>query len=304
MWSRFGIVKNRKQERSVLMHYPIKVPKQLLAHSLCLVITMISMTACAASPDEKITPSQSPPSDPNSAPDGPSAAVQFDKIQQTLGQMNNTLNKARSDAPSAKVPVANAPAPKVANNAMEMTSDTPQSPSSMSKGKMMKSMPSNKTPAKRGMGMCKGMMCKKMMMGMSMMGQPPAAKATSLQAGDPLPGYPNAPHLYHLGEADFFLDHAQRLSLSPEQNASLTAIKNRWTGQEKNIDAQISRQEQALWQATAKGQPDSVDIHKKVADIEALNSRLRLAFITSVGKAVAVLTPEQVAVLMQAEQSR
>jgi len=265
---------------------------------------MTSITACAASADGKIIPSQPPPSNANSAPDEPSAAVQFDKIQQTLGQMNNTLNKVRSDAPSAKVPVANAPAPKVANNAMEMTGDTPQSPSSMSKGKMMQSMPSNKTPAKRGMGMCKGMMCKKMMMGMSMMGQPPAPKATSLQARDPLPGYPNAPHLYHLGEADFFLDHAQHVALSPQQSASLTAIKNRWTAQEKDIDAQISHQEQALWQATATGQPDIVSIRKKVADIEALNSQLRLAFITSVGEAVAVLTPEQVALLMQAEQSR
>ena len=136
-----------------------------------------------------------------------------------------------------------------------------------------------------------------------MMGQPPTQK-NAQRAGEILPGYPNSPHLYHLGEADFFLDHSKYLSLSPQQNTLLKEIKNSWEIQQQNMAAQISKREQALWQATASGQPDLENIKKNISDIEALSSELRLAFIHSVGKAVDTLTQAQVTQLMQSEEAR
>lgn len=357
------------------MKFSIKPPMKLLRRGLFLTVTIISLNACAVAADEKpVMSQQSQPPYAEAELDATSESVQFDKIQQTLVHINNTLTA--TNTPSADVLISNssmggmggnsaqstlaptsmsdsmmmqepmsAQMPAASNNAMGMadrSSPRTQAPSSTSKGMMimqqtmpmqpppstgdamgmganstplaqtlpsmsdgmqMRSMPANNASTNKRMVSCKGMMCKRKMMGMSMMGQPPAPQVDSVGAHDSLPGYTNAHHLYHLGEADFFLDHAQQLSLLPQQQKLLTAIKNSWLIQEESIDVQISEQEKVLWQATAVGQPNSLVIHNAVAEIETLNRQLRLAFIASVGKAVAVLTPAQVVVLIKSERS-
>tara|TARA_R110001592_G_scaffold43362_1_gene140537 strand:+ start:18008 stop:18712 length:705 start_codon:yes stop_codon:yes gene_type:complete len=142
----------------------------------------------------------------------------------------------------------------------------------------------------------------KMNMQKSMMGQRPMSQAKSMQTTDSLPGYPQAAHLYHLGAAEFFLDHTEQLSLSSQQTESLTVIKNEWGAYQEKVNVQIADLEQALWQATAQGQPDLEGIRKIIADIEALTAQLRLTFITRVGKAVTVLRAEQAALLTSVEK--
>ena len=290
------------------MQFPIRIPGRLTRCGVFLTITLVSMNGCAISAEGTMAPSQLP--QPEVVTDNEqqtlSPEVQFREIKKILGQIDTVSKKAQSDtrSPGTNFSKKSATEPKRISNVMMMSGDAPssQTQSAMGKGKMMQGMSSGAQRSKKAMGKCKGMMCKKMMMNMSMMGQRPMPQATSMQASESLPGYPQAPHLYHLGEAEFFLDHTQALSLSSQQSASLTAIKNEWMAQLEEINAQISTHEQALWQATAQGQPDIADIRKKVADIETLSGQLRLRFIISVGKAVNILTPEQVGLLISAEK--
>ena len=131
---------------------------------------------------------------------------------------------------------------------------------------------------------------------MSMMGKPPATSNDA--AAQSLPGYPNAAHLYHLGESDFFLDHADRLGLSTPQRDQLTKIKQDWQTQNRDREKQIDTLEQQLWQQTAAGQPDWPAITSTIRETERQRGALRLAFIQAVGRAVTVLSTEQVDKLM------
>lgn len=121
------------------------------------------------------------------------------------------------------------------------------------------------------------------------MAMPQPAPGTSVTA---LPGVPGASHLYHVGSTGFFLDQAQ-LKLSTEQQTKLNQIKERAVLARATADRKIEQAEQELWALTGAGQPDAAKIQPKLQEIEQLRTAQRLAFITAVGEATSVLTPEQ-----------
>ena len=309
------------------MQFPIRMPGRLTRYGVFLMTTVVNMNGCTVSAEETMAPSQLASSEVVAARERQtlSPEVQFREIQKILEEIDNAPKNAQPNThnPSANLPIKSATESVGTSNAMRMAGDassnqfkldmgkskgkgkmmkgaSPASNGATGMGNMMEDMSSDTQASSGPMGMCKGVMCKKM--NMSMMGQRPISQVSSTQATENLPGYPQAPHLYHMGEVDFFLDHTQYLSLTSQQGDSLIAIKNEWMSQQENINVQTSTLEQALWQATAQGQPDIADIRKKVADIEALNGQLRLTFITRVGNAVNTLTPEQVELLMSAEK--
>ena len=74
----------------------------------------------------------------------------------------------------------------------------------------------------------------------------------------------------------------------------LKAIQSQWQRQQKSLISERDSHEQRLWELTALGQPDYKALQKTVMAIESTNSKIRLAFIQQVGKAVSVLTTQQV----------
>ena len=122
-----------------------------------------------------------------------------------------------------------------------------------------------------------------MMPGMSSMNMPPSA----------LPGFPGASHIYHIGATGFFLDHAEHIGLSTEQQVGLNKIKEQALLSKSASDRQIEQAEQELATLTSSDQPDLKKIEAKVRDIAKLGSDQRIAFIKAVGEAAKLLTPDQ-----------
>lgn len=241
----------------------------------------------------------------------------FSKIQRALDQMNSNLNQTASSTP-ANPPKTTSSDRQVAGE----SSTTLQENSSMQSSKKMdmgKGMGMNMGKSmgkgmkmdmsapmsmqgmqqdKMMMGKCKGMMCKMGMKNMSMMGQPPKDQAPgTANTETSLPGYVNVPHLYHIGESEFFLDHTAHLDLTKNQIGQLQTIQSQWQRQQKNLISERDSHEQRLWEFTAMGQPDYKAIQETVMAIESINSKLRLTFIEQVGQAVTVLTAQQVSKL-------
>lgn len=152
----------------------------------------------------------------------------------------------------------------------------------MMKGKGMSSKKMSGGMKKMGGGMMNGM-------GMKMMGKMPDASMENSS----LPGFAGASHIYHIGSTGFFLDHADHLQLSTEQQKQLNQIKEAAVLEQSEFDRQIESAEHQLWSLTSKGQPDGSAIETKLADIGVLNSQKRFNFITAAGKAAQVLTKEQ-----------
>ncbi|MEW5976333.1 MAG: periplasmic heavy metal sensor [Acidobacteriota bacterium] len=116
-----------------------------------------------------------------------------------------------------------------------------------------------------------------------------------------LPGFPGASHLYHIGATDFFLDHPQHITLTPDQQTALNRIKERALLNQATSDRKIEEAEQELWALTAADAPDTAKVEAKVREIEKLRGDQRLAFIRGVGEAAKVLTDEQRAALLGAK---
>ncbi len=175
------------------------------------------------------------------------------------------------------------------------------------------SMPKNKGKMnmKEGMSMEKGMSMENMkpqgmmksehhstssamgeMQMMSMMGKRPGA--AEKMSTTSLPGYDNAAHLYHLGEQNFFLNYADNIGLNTQQRDQLTIIKQQWQTQSQNMKDKIDALEERLWQQTAVGIPNWQDVSKTIRDTESQRGDMRLAFIQTVGKAVKILSKDQV----------
>lgn len=108
-----------------------------------------------------------------------------------------------------------------------------------------------------------------------------------------LPGFPGAPHLYHVGSTGFFLDHPQHITLSAGQQAALNRIKDKSAVDQTNTDRRLADLEEELWLLTAADVPDAAKIGAKIRAIESLRSDQRLTFIRAVGEAGKVLTAEQ-----------
>ena len=150
-------------------------------------------------------------------------------------------------------------------------------------------------PMRMGMGEMKmgGDMMK--MMGMSNMPAPSPAMAPAQAAMPPsaLPGFAGVSHLYHIGATGFFLDHAQHINLSADQQAALNKMKQQALAAKSSSDQQIEQAEQELGNLTSADQPDAALIEKKVRDIEKSRVDERLSFIRAVGEAAKLLTDEQ-----------
>ena len=129
------------------------------------------------------------------------------------------------------------------------------------------------------------------MMGMGAMGgmNSPAAMATP----SALPGFPGQSHVYHIGAADFYLDHAQHVALTTSQQQRLGQQKQQSLLKQGEQQRQIEAAEQELWQLTAADQPQIGRIEAKAREIERLRADKRIAFIRAVGEAATVLTDEQ-----------
>src|SRR6266496_2679602 len=108
-----------------------------------------------------------------------------------------------------------------------------------------------------------------------------------------LPGFPGASHLYHIGATGFFLDHADHIALSTEQQVALNKIKEQALLSKSSTERQIEQAEQELATLTSSDQPDLKKIEAKVRDIAKLGSDQRIAFIKAVGEAAKLLTPDQ-----------
>lgn len=109
----------------------------------------------------------------------------------------------------------------------------------------------------------------------------------------PLPGFPGASHIYHVGSTDFFLDHASMIGLSAEQKRRLGQVREQSQMEGATFDRRILQAEQELWKLTAADEPDAAAIEAKVREIETLRGDKRLAFIRAVGNAAEILTPAQ-----------
>jgi Spy/CpxP family protein refolding chaperone len=144
-----------------------------------------------------------------------------------------------------------------------------------------------------------GMMDMDRMEMMGMMGMAPKGAGSmsgmkaKMQMQAALPGFPGASHIYHIGATDFFLDHADHITLTSKQKAALGHVKEKTLLTKATAQRKIEETEQELWELTASDRPDVEKIEAKVREIEKLRGDQRLAFIRSVGMAAKVLTDEQ-----------
>lgn len=109
----------------------------------------------------------------------------------------------------------------------------------------------------------------------------------------PLPAFPGAAHIYHVGGVDFFLDHAQPIGLSIDQQARLARLREGALLARASAGREIEEADQQLLTLTASDRPDADRIEAQVRRIEALRTARRLAFIRAVGEAAQVLNAEQ-----------
>lgn len=243
-------------------------------------------TACSAatqdtSSDKKTESSQTENNKPELQ------VADFAKIQTALRSLDNSLAKQSDHVKDVKKNNISASSPTTLTN--KPVTKSMKMGMGMGKGKNMMSM---------GGKSCMGMMCKMMMKNSSMMGmspeqnKPPTNKSTSDLT---LPGSSGALHLYHLGEQAFFMNFKDALELTDGQYETLLKIHTEWESTQQNITQQRNALEAKLWELTAQGLPRYDSIKNTIGQIETLNSSLRLQFITSVGEAVSILTPFQIA---------
>ena len=206
----------------------------------------------------------------------------FTSIQKSLQQMNNNLQTLPSRE-NVKLSTSN-DLETIGDNQGDTSSSLNQKMGRNKMGMMTKKIN------------CMSRMIKMMMKNKSMMGTKPLPeKQGSLPANtDVLPGYQDAPHLYHLGETDFFLDYDTALELSSDQVEQLNNIKLQWEAIQSKKVLRREQLEKKLWKETAAGMPNLNEIRDTLSEIESVNSALRLSFIEMVGQSVDVLLPQQV----------
>ncbi len=124
---------------------------------------------------------------------------------------------------------------------------------------------------------------------------PPAASGPATMSGtsSAMVGQAGATHLYHIGSNGFFLNHSQHLTLTPDQNGTLSHLKEKTTLEQASEQRRIDQSEQELFTLTGADQADNPRIQAKIAEIEKLRAAQRMNFIRAVEDAAHVLTPEQ-----------
>jgi len=152
----------------------------------------------------------------------------------------------------------------------------------------------------QGMQNMQGMEGMENMMGQMMPGMPNMPPSGMGPMGPPqsaLPGFPGASHIYHIGATGFFLDHAEHIGLSTEQQVGLNKIKEQALLSKSASDRQIEQAEQELATLTSSDQPDLKKIDNKIREIAKREADERIAFIKAVGEAAKLLTDQQRKVL-------
>ncbi len=115
----------------------------------------------------------------------------------------------------------------------------------------------------------------------------------SPQRSAPMPGFPGAPRIYHVGATGFFLDYSEAIRLTPAQQKALDDLKATSIANQGTAHARINQAEHDLWMLTGSDEPDAMAVETKVREIERLKGDRRIAFIRSVGEAARLLTDEQ-----------
>jgi Spy/CpxP family protein refolding chaperone len=101
-----------------------------------------------------------------------------------------------------------------------------------------------------------------------------------------------AHHLYHLGAVSFFFDH-EELSLTPDQRARLSSIRETAVLGYATVQREIDQAEQDLWTLTSVPRPNAGGVEAKLTEIASLSTQQRMNYIRAVGQAVAQLTHAQ-----------
>src|SRR5205814_6539060 len=96
------------------------------------------------------------------------------------------------------------------------------------------------------MGMMNEMKMSGMTPGSGMAGMPKSA----------LPGFPGVSHLYHIGATGVFLDHAEHINLTADQQVALNSLKQQALTAKSHSEHQIEQAEQELANLTSADQPD------------------------------------------------
>lgn len=122
------------------------------------------------------------------------------------------------------------------------------------------------------------------------LGRIPSSMATGSTS---LPGFPEHPHLYHLGATGFFLDHANHLGLRIEQRTRLGELREQALLARARSTRDIEEANQVLFELTGADQPDIEKVESQIRRVEALRRSRRLAFIRAVGEAAQVLDEDQ-----------
>ncbi len=132
------------------------------------------------------------------------------------------------------------------------------------------------------------------------MGDPMAAGRTRLLGQAPevgaageLPPAAGAPHLYHLGAENFFIERAVALGFTTQQEAQLSAIKEKAERTYGATQQEIDQAERDLWTLTSAEKPNAGRISDKISEIARLGAQQRMDYVRAVGSAVAVLNDAQ-----------
>ncbi|SRR6266496_573474 len=237
-------------------------PKPILRGVLCFVACAFMVAAGVMA-----APSPTPQIDR-------SIAQQIAELQAKVKQLEAALASQSHPTPRASMP-GMTPGAGMSMDHMKMGGTMNKPDGSMSGG---------------GMTVMMGMMNE--MMGMNAMpGASPGMSASIPQSA--LPGFPGVSHLYHIGSMGFFLDHAEHIGLSSDQQAALNKIKEQALAAKSSSDLQIEQAEKEMATLTGADQPDAAKIESKVREIEKLRTSERLALIRAVGDAAKVLTDDQ-----------
>ncbi len=239
-----------------------------------LAIALVSFHADAASPS------------PSEAKNDAALKQQIAELQSKVKQLERML-AGHAQQPGASPSMAGmTPAPAGGSMSMGM--------GDMNMGGMQNKPSSEQSDMMSMMGMMKEM---------KMGAMPAASSGMAAMPPSALPGFPGVSHLYHIGATGFFLDHAEHINLSSDQQIALNKVKDQAIAAKTDSDRQIESAEQQLADLTAADQPDAAKIDKKVHEIEKLRVQQRLAFIRAVGKAATLLTDDQRKILTGAMQS-
>lgn len=120
-----------------------------------------------------------------------------------------------------------------------------------------------------------------------LLGQPPSTAKIDL------PPAVGAPHLYHFGAQTFFLEQSGAITLTPNQEAQLTAIKASADAAYAETQRTLDAAENVLWTLTSLEKPDGKKIDAKIKEIGRLGAQQRMDYVRAIGTAVAVLDEAQ-----------